>query len=152
MLSVHGLAPCQAGTLQLTLPVYFLKRRPSTPSQLMGCGTRSAHACVYFHWVLGWGGNCNSALNLDFFFFFYILCHQRDFLSSFIDHFSQDFIMDNIQQANNKLFKVDLSADDGSLVFCFVQTKLSCRECRDEECECASCSARFSVWRRKNSL
>lgn len=47
---------------------------------------------------------------------FYILCHQRYFLSSFIDHFSQDFIMDKTQQANNKLFKVDLSADDGSLV------------------------------------
>lgn len=67
MLPVYGFALCQARTLQLTLPVYFLKRRQSTPSQLTGCRTGSAHSCIYFHWVPSRGGNCNSLLNLDSF-------------------------------------------------------------------------------------
>lgn len=61
---MHGLAPCQAGTLQLTVPVCFLKRRASSPSQLFGCETGRAHSCIYFHCVPAQGGNCNSALDL----------------------------------------------------------------------------------------
>lgn len=59
MLTVYGLALCQAGTLQLTLPVYFLKRRPSTPSQLTGCRTGSAHSYISFRWKPRQWGNYN---------------------------------------------------------------------------------------------
>lgn len=39
-------ALCQARTLQLTVPVYFLKRRLSTLSHLRGCREGSAHSCI----------------------------------------------------------------------------------------------------------
>lgn len=123
MLSVHGLALCQAGTLQLTLPVYFLKRRPSTPSQLMGWWTGSAHSCVYFHWVPGWGGNCNSAMKLD-------LVSPEKFYSRFIDHSDHSVFYHGQNTWNNQQFTLFESSPVSwwwtPCVLLRIKTKLSC--------------------------
>ncbi len=120
MLTVHGLALCQARTLQLTQAVYFLKRRPSTPSQLMGCRTGSAHSCIYFHWVPSQGGNYNPALNLDQ---SSLLCHKIFYLA-FSDHSVTKTLSCGHVQASNDFycFKALLSSDDGPLVyFCLLK-------------------------------